>query len=96
MLDCLAPGALVVLHDINLPLVDPKNPDWGAKHLFDDLDIEKSVPNDKELPNIGSIKIPRNKKALRKQLLQILFAHDWRVNISQEYLDRLGVGQRPA
>jgi len=44
MLDCLAPGAIVVLHDINLPLVVPNNPDWGAKYLFDELDLEESRP----------------------------------------------------
>lgn len=94
MLDCLAPGATVVLHDINLPVLIPTNSGWGPKYLFDELDIEKSVPDDGELPNIGSIRIPRSKKALRKQLLGILFAHDWCGGIPAEFLERLGIERK--
>lgn len=96
MLDCLAPDATVLLHDINLPILYAPNPAWGAKYLFDELDIEKAVPNDPEMPNIGSIKIPLNKKALKQQLLKILHAHEWRADISQEYLDLLGLERKPA
>lgn len=94
MLDCLTPGANVVLHDINLPILIPANCGWGPKYLFDELEIEKSVPDDGEMPNIGSITIPHGKQALRKQLLKILYAHKWCDGISQDYLKRLGLGQK--
>ena len=96
MLDCLAPGATVILHDINLPILIPTSSGWGPKYLFDELEIEKRVPEDGVLANIGSITIPRVKKALKKQLLKILYAHDWQADISQEYLDRIGVERKPA
>jgi hypothetical protein len=57
----LRPGATVVLHDINLPLVEPEFQDWGAKYLFDGLDTTKDVPDDGELANIGRFAIPEDK-----------------------------------
>lgn len=92
-LDCLSPGAVVLLHDINLPVIHPEFPDWGAKHLFDDLKIEKDMPQDEEIPNIGSIRIPEDKEQLRGQLLQILFTHEWQANVNKDYLVKLGINK---
>jgi predicted O-methyltransferase YrrM len=90
-LDSLSLGAVVLLHDINLPVRNPNFPDWGAKHLFDDLDVEKGVPQDEEIPNIGSIVIPEDKEQLRSQLMTILFAHEWKIDVKEDYLDRIGI-----
>jgi predicted O-methyltransferase YrrM len=91
MLHCLKPGGLVVLHDINLPVIHPEFPDWGAKYLFDELISEKNVPSDLAMPNIGSIRVPADKESFKAQLLRILFAHTWHAEIKQDYLDRLGI-----
>jgi predicted O-methyltransferase YrrM len=80
-LDCLLPGAEVVLHDINLPVRNDGFPVWGVKHLFDDLDVHKDVDSVDPLPNIGSIVIPTEKELFRDQLLSILFAHTWEVDV---------------
>jgi hypothetical protein len=90
-LDCLSPGATVLLHDINLPLINPAFQVWGAKFLFDDLDVQKDVPMDNRMPNIGSIKVPENKEQLRGQLLDIIGRHQWEVEVPEEYLDSLGI-----
>ncbi len=80
-LDCLLPGAEVVLHDINLPVRKENFPEWGVKHLFDDLDVHKDVDSADPLPNIGSIVVPTEKELFRDQLLSILFAHTWEVDV---------------
>jgi predicted O-methyltransferase YrrM len=79
----LRPGGLVVIHDINLPLRRPEFPDWGAKHLFDGLDVEKRVASGEEIPNIGTVTIPGGKDQLRDQLLRILFAHPWEADVDE-------------
>jgi predicted O-methyltransferase YrrM len=87
----LAPGGTVVLHDINLPQINPKFPDWGAQYLFDGLDVEKDVPHDSKIPNIGSFVVPEDKGALEAQLRRILYAHKWQVPVGDHYLRRLGL-----
>jgi predicted O-methyltransferase YrrM len=94
-LDSLSPGAVVVLHDINLPIRNPEFPVWGAKYLFDGLDLEKHVPQDDEVPNIGSIRIPEDKEQFRGQLLKILFAHEWQTDVNDDYLANLGITDAP-
>ena len=94
-LDSLSVGAIVVLHDINLPLIHPQFPAWGVKHLFDDLDVARETSqDDRELPNTGSITVPENKHLLRERLLEIVFAHEWQGYIGDDYLKRLGVEGR--
>jgi hypothetical protein len=90
-LDLLKHGAVVVLHDINLPIWCPEFQEWGAKYLFDGLDLEKSVPQEESVPNIGSIRIPEDKESLRARLLEILFAHEWHVDVGADYLAQLGI-----
>jgi predicted O-methyltransferase YrrM len=94
-LDSLRLGAEVVLHDINLPIRNPEFPVWGAKYLFDGLDLEKHVPQDDEVPNIGGIRIPEDKEQLRGQLLKILFTHEWQTDVNDDYLANLGVTHAP-
>ena len=89
--DVLVPGALVLLHDINLPVLHPEFPDRGAKHLFDGLDLEKEVPSDVGVPNIGSIRIPEDREGLKARLREIVFAHDWEADVHREYREMLGL-----
>jgi predicted O-methyltransferase YrrM len=91
----LKPGAVVVLHDINLPIKNSQFQAWGAKYVFDGLDLEKHVPQDDEVPNIGSFRIPEDKEQLRGQLLKILFAHEWQTDVNDDYLANLGVTHAP-
>lgn len=93
LLDCLAAGATVVLHDINLPIIKPQSSVWGAKYLFDALGMFKqNVPDDSgRMPNIGSFVVPNEKTAFREQLLRVLYAHPWQAKISADHLRRLDV-----
>jgi predicted O-methyltransferase YrrM len=91
-LNCIRTGATVVLHDINLPLIRPEFPSWGAKYLFDDLNVEKHLSEDKyRLPNAGSIIIPADRERLKEELCGIVFAHEWQAEIDDQYLRRLGI-----
>jgi predicted O-methyltransferase YrrM len=91
-LDVLRPGATVLLHDINLPVIhDAKFPSWGAKYLFDGLNLPKDTPTDVNLPNIGGVTIPARKDRLRAQLREILYAHVWQQKVSDEYLAGIGL-----
>ena len=87
-LDALRPGAVVVLHDINLPRRHPQHDDWGAKYLFDGVHAEKQVPANETLPNIGSLKIPSDKAALRTQLCEIVDKHPWQREIPEHVLEK--------
>jgi predicted O-methyltransferase YrrM len=93
ILPSLRPGAEVALHDINLPLINPDWQAWGVKYLFDELDVEKHVNPGSETPNIGSIVVPKDKEALRRQVLASIEAHDFEVEVPEETLGHLQLGQ---
>jgi predicted O-methyltransferase YrrM len=86
MLACLRPGAEVLLHDINLPRVTPEVPTFGAKLLFDELDLEKEADRGGPIPNIGAVKIPDDKAGLRGQLLNLVDGHEWEVELPPDQL----------
>jgi predicted O-methyltransferase YrrM len=85
-LDPLRPGATVVMHDINLPILHPGTK-WGAKYAFDDLDLEKEIDASEDA-NIGSFVVPRNKARLRDQLLTSLYDHPWEVEVRVDVVTR--------
>ena len=87
-LDALAPGAEVAMHDINLPELRAEFADWGAKHVFDGLELDKYVDPDVALPNIGSVIVPRDKAGMRDQLLELIYAHPWEIEVAPDYLAR--------
>lgn len=93
--DALKPGATVLLHDINLPVIHPQHPDWGAKRLFDGLDLEKDAAvNPYGPPNTGKIIVPADKGVLKAQLLDIIARHAWEVEVPANHLRRIGVPDR--
>lgn len=83
-LDTLRPGAEVLLHDINLPTLLPQAAHWGAKYLFDGLEVKKRLDEGDSIPNIGSIWVPDDKGGLREQLLGIVRAHEWETQVSTQ------------
>ena len=88
LLGPLRAGAEVVLHDVNLPEMSTDHADWGAKHLFDEVDTEKVLDeNGERVPNIGSIRIPADKAAFREELVAILHGHDWETEIEPRVVD---------
>lgn len=93
VLHCLKPDGILVFHDINLPLVNPAFSAWGVKYLFDGLRVEKRFPKDVDLPNIGSIRVPQDKRELRGQLADILFRNEWQGYVPNRYLRKLGVNK---
>jgi len=92
VVEALRPGAEVILHDINLPLMRPDIADWGAKHVFDGLRAEKRVDPEVELPNIGSVIIPEDLDEFRDQLLEIVYAHPWEIEVPPDYLATMLAG----
>ncbi len=90
VLDTLRVGATVLLHDVNLPRIHAAEP-WGVTHLFEDLDVEKFVP-DVEVPNIGAFVVPEDKRRLREQLLAIVQRHRWEVDVPSELVRRVAGG----
>jgi len=93
VLGSLKPDGIVVFHDINLPLVNPAFTARGVQHLFDGLRAEKRVPVDVALPNIGSIRIPSDKRELKEQLADIIFRNEWQGGVARRYLRKLGVNK---
>jgi predicted O-methyltransferase YrrM len=89
MLPCLRPGAEVVMHDINLPLVNPSWQTWGVKYLFDELDADKRTDSDSDPPNIGSITVSAQKGALRRQVLDVIAGHDPEADVPEETMTAL-------
>ncbi len=87
-LDSLRPGAEVVLHDVNLPVLIPDGA-CGAKHLFDDLDVEKVLDITDDIPNIGSLMVPEDKQGFREQVLAVVAAHEWEAPIPPEVSEPL-------
>ena len=88
-LDSLRPEAEVVLHDINLPVREPVEAAWGAKHVFDELDLEKRIDPSDAIPNIGSVWIPADKEVVRQQLFAIVSAHEWQAEVWDEVTARV-------
>jgi predicted O-methyltransferase YrrM len=84
LLPCLRPGAEVVLHDINLPLVNSDWQAWGVKHLYDQLDVEKQVDSDSTPPNIGSIVVSADKEGLRRQVLEVISSNEYEVEVAED------------
>jgi glycosyltransferase involved in cell wall biosynthesis/predicted O-methyltransferase YrrM len=89
LLDCLEPGGIVVLHDINLPLLHAGEP-AGVKWLFEELDVIRFVAAD-DPPNIGAIMVPTEKSGLRDELLRIVAAHGWESDVPDDLLRALAV-----
>ena len=84
LLDVVAPGGEVILHDINLPVINPAFQDWGAKYLFDGAPVEKLTDESRTPANIGSLIVPEDKEAFRQELLALLDAHEWETQPSPE------------
>lgn len=96
-LDRLAPGAIVVLDDINLPVIHPQFEDWGAHHLFYELQVEKveGAFHQSGHAGMGLFRLPVDVDSLRSQLLKIVESHEWQYNVPLPVLDQIGLtGQR--
>ena len=88
LLPVLQAGATVVMHDINLPSLGLGDADWGAKHLFDAVDVSKQV-DARDVPNIGSFVVPDDKAALSDQVRGLIDAHGWETEVDPAVVDRV-------
>ena len=86
VLPLLADGAEVALHDIDLPNRGT-NPQYGAKCLFDGLEVVKH--REPEQHNIGSVIVPPDRDALIRQLLTILRGHEWETQPAEHRIEPL-------
>lgn len=95
LLDCVTEGSIVALHDVNLPIVNPKFQDWGPKWLFDACSLERYAPADQHPPNIGALRISADLAGLRAELVRIIESHRWENDPRHIYkpsvLTRLGI-----
>ena len=62
---------------------------------FDGLDLEKGVPHDVRVPNIGSIRIPEDKELLSARLIEILVTHEWEADVGADYLTQFDIILEP-
>jgi predicted O-methyltransferase YrrM len=79
--------ATVVVHGIDRPLTSSESPYWGAKHLFEELEVEKEVAPG-GIASAGSFVVPPEKTQLRDQLLTILYDHRWEVEVGVDVATR--------
>lgn len=82
-------NALVLLHDTNLPIVNPKFPSHGVKYVFDNIDSQfrfSCPPTNKktQISNLGAFYI-LNKEKLQKDLLNIIEENKFELEISEQY-----------
>jgi predicted O-methyltransferase YrrM len=87
-LDRLKPGAIVALHDINLPTAAPESARWGVKYVFDGLELEKDRST-ADIPNTGSFTVPEDRNRLRDRLLTILYDYPWELDVGPEVTTRV-------
>jgi predicted O-methyltransferase YrrM len=80
-LECLAPGAEVVLHDVGLPARGGAHAEAGAMYLFSGLSVEKVLDEGDKSPNIGSVVVPDDKQEFRVELQRIVAAHEWETEV---------------
>lgn len=83
-------NGIIILHDINLPLKNPKYKSDGVKTLYYGLDCEKFHINEK-IPNIGGIKINNDKQYLKNQLKKIIKKNTWKIEVGDEVLKKFNI-----
>lgn len=85
-LPVLAPGATVVLDDINLAIVRPEFPDWGAHHLFYGLSVakEEGAFDVSGVAGMGKLSVPVDKASLAHELVHLLDAHEWQRTVPED------------
>ena len=86
----LAPDATVVLDDINLPLIRPEFPDWGAHHLYYGVDLvkEEGAVDSSGVASMGKLRVPNQKAELAKDLIRILETKEWQRVVPQDVVER--------
>jgi predicted O-methyltransferase YrrM len=90
-LDHLKPTGVVVLHDINLPSVEPPSARWGVKYVYDvftepELGKDHSIA---DIPNSGSFFVPEERGWMRDRLLSVLYDYPWELDVAPEYTTEL-------
>jgi predicted O-methyltransferase YrrM len=91
ILDRLMPTGIVVLHDINLPRIEPESARWGVKYAYDafterELDKQYAVA---DIPNSGSFFVPGEREWMRDRLLSVLYDYPWELEVAPEYTTEL-------
>lgn len=83
--ELLPPGAWVVLHDIELPLIAPRFPDAGAQLLFARWPFNK-IHGLGDSENIGAVQLPDD-PTLVSQVAEELLRLPWQATVSLDALD---------
>jgi hypothetical protein len=85
--------AEVCFHDVNLPLANPRFPDFGVKYLFDSLVLDKCYadPIKGRVSNMGSVTLARNREQVWEQILSCIRTYPWEKLIQREWLVSAGI-----
>jgi predicted O-methyltransferase YrrM len=82
VLDCLRPGADVVLHDVDPSAHNGGHVLKGVTHLFANLVDEREATLAADPGSMRPIVVPPDKEVLRDRLLTSLYAYPWEVELS--------------
>src|SRR5262249_42962281 len=90
-LDWLKPTGVVVLHDVNLPRVEPESARWGVTYVYDalrepELGKDHSVA---DIPNAASFFVPEGRGWMRDRLLSVLYDYPWELEVPPDYTTEL-------
>ena len=92
-LPLLARNVVICLHDINLPLNNPKHQVFGAKLAFDALPLEKQYcePIKGRVPNMGAVELADQRDAVRDALSECVQTHPWETIVDKDWLRQAGL-----
>lgn len=84
------PGSPILLHDINLPYVNPEFDNWGAVYLYRDWPGEKLCHPPDGLATSGAIIRSKNANKDANQLMDIIEAYPAAVRVVPDHARKLG------
>jgi len=79
-------GGIIIHHDINLPIINPKFQTFGAKYVFD-LPFDKFHKKDVAIPNIGGFRV-KDKGMMKETLLNLVQEKKWDQEVEQTEVDK--------
>ena len=82
ILDLIEPSRLVLLHDVNLPTLNPSYQVFGPNYLFYGWPAEKILPS-QDLPNIGAIRLLPDPRDSARAVLECLPA-PWQQDVADK------------
>ncbi len=89
VLDCLRPGADVLVHDVGPSERDGGPTAKGVMHLLEGLAQEDGEAGTDDPPSVRTVVVPPEKDVLRDRLLVSLYSYPWEVEPSTVEMTRV-------